>query len=437
MRPKRENRRNLTAALLAALVVSATALLAVYPKEAFEAAADGFHVFLDMVFPSLLPFFVVSELMLGLGVVHGLGVLLEPLMRPLFNVPGVGAFALSMGLAAGYPMDAVITARFRRDGLCTRVEGERLLAFTNTADPLFMLGAVAVGMLRQPAVGLPIALAHYLGSFTVGLAFRWWGRDEEPPRPESRRGPMLPRAWRELLRAREEDGRPLGRLLGDAVTQSMQTLLLILGFIMFFSVVFRLLAVLGVVAALQGPVGALLRLFGFDPRLVPGILSGLFEIDIGSAQVAQTAAPLFQKLVVIGAIVAWSGLSVHGQVAAVLAGSDVRYGPYVLGRLLHVLSAALYTALLFPLARVAAPAFALGGAAAGAGPGAQGLPGFGAALAFSATRAMALLGLLLGGSLTLSAALLLGRAALAQARRAPRLVVVRVRRRAGRGAWRG
>jgi sporulation integral membrane protein YlbJ len=300
-----------------------------------------------------------------------------------------------------------------------------------------MLGAVAVGMLRQPAVGLPIALAHYLGSFTVGLAFRWWGRDEEPPRPESRRGRMLPRAWRELLRAREEDGRPLGRLLGDAVTQSMQTLLLILGFIMFFSVVFRLLAVLGVVAALQGPVGALLRLFGFDPRLVPGILSGLFEIDIGSAQVAQTAAPLFQKLVVIGAIVAWSGLSVHGQVAAVLAGSDVRYGPYVLGRLIHVLSAALYTALLLPLARVAAPAFALGGAAAGAGPGAQGLPGFGAALAFSATRAMALLGLLLGGSLALSAALLLGRAVLAQARRTPRLVVVRVRRRAGRGAWRG
>ena len=40
-----------------------------------------------------------------MGVVHFLGVLLEPLMRPLFNVPGVGAFALSMGLAAGYPMD--------------------------------------------------------------------------------------------------------------------------------------------------------------------------------------------------------------------------------------------------------------------------------------------------------------------------------------------
>jgi hypothetical protein len=43
---------------------------------------------------------------------------------------------MSMGLAAGYPMDAVITAKFRKRGLCNQAEGERLLAFTNTADPV-------------------------------------------------------------------------------------------------------------------------------------------------------------------------------------------------------------------------------------------------------------------------------------------------------------
>lgn len=93
-------------------------------------------LFLNVVFPSLLPFFILSEIMLGLGVVHFIGVLFEPLMRPLFNVPGEGAFVLSMGLAAGYPMDAVITSRFRKTEMCTRVEGERMLAFSNTADPV-------------------------------------------------------------------------------------------------------------------------------------------------------------------------------------------------------------------------------------------------------------------------------------------------------------
>lgn len=125
--------------LTAAVAVVLTLSLVVKPREALEAATGGMEIFFKIVFPSLLPFFVLSEIMLGLGVVHFIGVLFEPLMRPVFNVPGEGAFALSMGLAAGYPMDAVITAKFRKQGLCTRVEGERLLAFTNTADPIFLL----------------------------------------------------------------------------------------------------------------------------------------------------------------------------------------------------------------------------------------------------------------------------------------------------------
>ncbi len=82
--------------LLGLMVVIFTIALVVYPKQGFEAGISGLKVFWDIVFPSLLPFFILSELMLGLGIVRGFGVLLEPLMRPLFRVPVIGAFALSM-----------------------------------------------------------------------------------------------------------------------------------------------------------------------------------------------------------------------------------------------------------------------------------------------------------------------------------------------------
>src|SRR5690554_5908545 len=164
-----------------------TIALMVFPGEGLAAAEEGLKIFWEIVLPSLLPFFVLTEILLRLGVVHFFGVILEPLMRPLFNVPGAGAFALSMGLAAGYPMDAVITGKFRRLGLCSRVEGERLLAFTNTADPLFMFGAVAVGMFGRPELGIIIALAHYLSAFSVGFLFRFYGRGKrEPARKEER-----------------------------------------------------------------------------------------------------------------------------------------------------------------------------------------------------------------------------------------------------------
>lgn len=347
-----------TTTVLAIGVVLLTAALVVYPKQGFDAGIEGLRVFWDIVFPSLLPFFILSELMLGIGVVRGLGVILEPLMRPVFSVPGIGAFALSMGLAAGYPMDAVITARFREQGLCTRVEGERLLAFTNTADPLFMFGAVAVGMFKSPEVGVLLAIAHYVSSFLVGIGFKWWGRRSDTP-PSTAAGPagdaptrgnILGRAFREMLKARTEDGRTLGKLLYHAVTESVQTLLMICGFIVFFSVLIEVLHLSGLIRVIGWPVLLVYHLFGIHAGLVNPTLAGLLEIDIGTAQTAAvTGASLLQKVALASGIIAWSGLSVHAQVASVLTQTDIRMRPYFLARFLHAVLAAGLTLILFRL----------------------------------------------------------------------------------------
>lgn len=341
--------------LLATVAIIFTLALVLYPKQGFEAGMSGLKVFWDIVFPSLLPFFILAELLLGLGVVRGLGVLLEPLMRPLFSVPGVGAFALSMGLAAGYPMDAVITARFRETNQCSRIEGERLLAFTNTADPLFMFGAVAVGMFKSPIVGGLLAIAHYVSSFIVGVCFKFWGRREERalgrsaheavPRPK---GLILRRALDEVLRAREEDGRPLGKLLGNAVSESIQTLLTICGFIVFFAVLIAILRLSGLMAIFGYPVELIYRTFGIHGGLVPPTLAGLLELDIGTAETAMVnTAPLVQKLALASGIIAWSGLSVHAQVASVLTKTDIRMRPYFIARFMHAVLAAILTVVFY------------------------------------------------------------------------------------------
>lgn len=350
-RPVKSGRRGLQSymPLIWATFASALTLsLVAFPKEAFDAATDGLHIFWDIVFPSLLPFFVLSEILLGLGVVHFLGVLLEPLMRPVFNVPGVGAFALSMGLAAGYPMDAVITAKFRKMNLCTRVEGERLLAFTNTADPLFILGAVAVGMFHSPKLGFILAMAHYLASFTVGIVFRYYRRHDTP---SSELGQMrdvfiLRKAARELLRARREDGRSFGKLLGEAVTESITTLLMICGFIMLFAVVVKVAGLVGLTALITPVIGSILKLFGLDPSLADAVFRGLLEIDLGTIASAKASAQYVDRAVVASFIIAWSGLSVFAQVASVVIGSDVKMGPYAIARLLQGFFAGFFTWLL-------------------------------------------------------------------------------------------
>ncbi|MFD1674420.1 sporulation integral membrane protein YlbJ [Alicyclobacillus fodiniaquatilis] len=344
-----------------------TIALVVYPEQGFAAGMSGLKLFWRSVFPALLPFFVLSEILLGLGIVRGLGVLLEPLMRPLFSVPGVGAFALSMGLAAGFPMDAVITARFRETKQCTRVEGERLLAFTNTADPLFMFGSVAVGMFKSPAVGGLLAIAHYISAFLVGFVFKWWGRKDpthiaevKARANEERRDFILVRAYRELLKAREEDGRPFGKLLGNAVTESMQTLLMICGFIVFFAVLIQVMHLSGMMKVIGWPIAAVYHLFHINNGLVNPTIAGLLELDVGSAQTAVVSAPMLQKLALVSAIIGWSGLAVHAQVASVLTNTDIRMTPYVIARFLQAAFAAVVTVIFYQLGmgHAAAAAFA-------------------------------------------------------------------------------
>ncbi|MCI3987967.1 sporulation integral membrane protein YlbJ, partial [Bacillus vallismortis] len=78
-------------------------------------------------------------------IVRFVGVLLEPFKRPIFRVPGVGGIVLPMGMASGNPAGAKLTARLRQEKQISIEEAERIATFTNSSNPLFIFGAVAVG----------------------------------------------------------------------------------------------------------------------------------------------------------------------------------------------------------------------------------------------------------------------------------------------------
>ena len=93
-------------------------------------------------------------------------------MRPLFNVPGCGAFAVALGITSGYPVGAKISNELYESGECTKTEAERLLAFTNTSGPLFIISAVGNGMFGNQQIGILLLITHFLASLVIGILFR-------------------------------------------------------------------------------------------------------------------------------------------------------------------------------------------------------------------------------------------------------------------------
>ncbi|HOJ47220.1 MAG TPA: nucleoside recognition domain-containing protein, partial [Bacillota bacterium] len=219
---------NLYNGLWALFSVVMVVLLVRYPEQALQAAIEGAAVWWEAVFPALLPFFIVSEIALGTGVVNLLGALLEPLMRPVFNVPGEGAYSVAMGIASGYPLGAKITRGLYEAGDLTKGEAERLVSFSSTANPVFIVGAVAVGMFKSPHAGAAMALVHYTSALLLGFFLSFLEkRPKDKGRP--RRKATLHEAWERMINARRKDGRSFGEILGDAVWQSVNSALKIGG----------------------------------------------------------------------------------------------------------------------------------------------------------------------------------------------------------------
>lgn len=317
-----------------------------FPEASFEASVRGLKMWWEIVFPSLLPFFIISEILIGYGVVKFIGLLMEPLMRPLFRVPGIGGFVWAMGVSSGFPAGAKLTARMRQENQLSSIEAERLVSFTNCSNPLFIIGAVAVALFDNPTLGILLATSHYLGNFFVGIIMRFHGKDEQLNRFRLKL-PSFKKAILEMHKTRLADSRPFGKLLGDAVYTSVNTLLMIGGFIILFSVLNRILAEIQITDLFSNLFSLVFSYLHIPSDLSVPLLSGIFEITIGSQLVSETNVSLIYQAIIISFILAFNGFSVQAQVASILAETDIRFKPFFYARILHGIISSLLTLLLF------------------------------------------------------------------------------------------
>ena len=268
------------------------------------AAAEALSLCASSVIPALFPFLVVSSLLLSLGLGELLSPMLAGLMEPLFRVDGLGSSALLLGLVGGYPIGAKTAADLYRKGLLSRPEAERLLAFCNNSNPVFLISVLGVGVFGSVRAGVWLWLIHLLSALLTGLLFRNWGG-------QGRRQAGGTTAFQAVS---------LSAAFVSAVRESLSGMLSVCAFVTFFYVLARPLASLG---GWLGPVlVGLTELFSLTPLL----RADRFGFILSSAMAG------------------WGGLSVLCQTAAVLEGSGLRLQSCAAGKAVQGLLAGLLAA---------------------------------------------------------------------------------------------
>ena len=331
-------RQSVRDALLGVVLVLAAVSLVVWPQQSMEAASTGLGLCANVIIPSLFPFFVLSGLVVELGLAGYVGRALEGIMVPLFRVPGSCASALALGFIGGYPVGARTAISLYQSGLCSKTEAERLLAFCNNSGPAFILGVVGAGVFCDSRVGVLLYLAHALASVCVGVIFRFYKGGEG-------RG-LVNRSPSACIGARR-----LSTAFTETVKKSFLSTLNICAFVVFFTVVIRMLTASGVLPALAKGLGVLLAPFGMTEVWGRRLLTGLLEVSSGVWSLTGEGS-FSGRLSMAAFMLGWAGISVHCQVLSFLGDSGLSVGTYLTGKVLHAGLSTLFTGALarvFPL----------------------------------------------------------------------------------------
>lgn len=299
------------------------------PTLSLNSALSGLNIWLQIIIPSLLPFFIISEILIELGFVDFIGKLLQPMMKPLFNVPGEGIFPLVMSVLSGYPVGSRLTCRLREEKLITKIEGDRLICFTSTSGPLFILGAVSIGMLNNAKIAPLILIPHYLSVIILGLIFRFYKKStKDNSKQDYNIFSEIQTTYHNWLGSKKS----IGSLITNSVKGSMDTIILIGGLVIFYSVLIQILFNLNLFNNL---ILMLNKVLPIEQELLKGLIAGLFEITTATSLVSKTNSPIIIKLLIMNFLIGWGGLSVHSQAISFINNTDINSKIYLLSKFLH------------------------------------------------------------------------------------------------------
>lgn len=282
-----------------------TAYILFFPKDAVNAAANGLMLWYEKVLPTLLPFAVLSNILIDSNYLQYLNRILAPLLRRLLPVSDNGAFVLLSGFLFGFPMGSKNCAQLLKNGGITRQEAEILFVVTNNISPVFISSYILQQQLRMTKM----TLISYLILFGPPLVLGFVRLRRQIPKQTRQTAPYLHK--------KPASGSQMNFKIIDAgIMNGFETLTRLGGYIMLFSMLSSIL-----------PKLPLPEVFGI-------CLTGITEITNGIALLGNSGHSSGLRYILAMAFTAFGGLSGIAQTSAMVKDTGLSIKSYCIQKLL-------------------------------------------------------------------------------------------------------
>ena len=232
-------------------------LIIIFPKEIIKSAKNGLLLWYNFALPSLLPFIIGTNILKSTNFPIYLSKKLSPIFNKIFKISGNGAFPIVCGMLSGYPLGAKLTCDLYNENKISKSEAQRILCFSNNSGPIFIIGTIGTQMLNNSALGYKLLAIHIFSAITLGMLLG-----------------IVSKKDNKKCIYHKSLIKPIGELLNTSISNGIETIVAIGGYIVFFSILYTLLSKTQVISFLSKP----LCILGMDQYTSKGIISGLLEI---------------------------------------------------------------------------------------------------------------------------------------------------------------
>jgi len=278
-----------------------------YPHASYKGASSGLMLWFLNVLPALLPFIIVSNMMIMLNIAGKISRILYPFLGRLFHVSPDGCYPILIGFLSGLPMGAKSTADLVEAERIDINEGTFLLSMCNNASPIFIMNYIAANQLKMPDLRVKLFFIIYGSSVISALLYRAYKN-----------------IHKKIIRISEINKKTAGingeyvsvrfsfDILDKSILNGFEVITKVGGYIILFSILAQIINETGT---------------GF--RLYKAIAMGILEITTGIDQICKLPVSNNIKIVLVSVLTSFGGLSGLAQTKSVLGKSRLSIKSYI------------------------------------------------------------------------------------------------------------
>ncbi len=289
------------------VVIICILLLLLSPMTALAGASYGLTLWYRTLFPTLMPFMVLSSFIVYTGCAKPIGTALWPLTR-LLKLPESSGYCILTGFLCGYPMGAYVCGQLDETGGLDEDTSAFLAPMCNNVSPMFMISYICLnclGDVKYSKLVIAVLMGTALGCMIIFRIPVVWNKKRTAG------------TFKASVTVQDE---ACGISIGEAVTRSVESALAaslkLCIYVMLFSVA-----------------GAMIDNIMYIPDTAKAALMSLMEITAGLDKISHLNIELKYRILMMLSFTAFGGMSSVLQTMSLWSGKRFRIKSYILYKL--------------------------------------------------------------------------------------------------------